>query len=117
MLREDPTQATQFHRLAREFVPILQELDRISRQLDQIDNWLAMQERLALRIGREQRYSARQSVRDLQARGRTIYQLVDDIRADIMRIVDDAGFPTDRERIELIHTAMDNVSEFAGHVH
>jgi len=114
---EDPTRATQFRRLAQEFGPILEELDRISRQLDQISHWLELKDRIALRTGREQRYSARQSVRDQQARGRAVYQLVDDIRADIAQIVDDAGFPTEGERVELINDAIDKVSEFSGHMH
>jgi hypothetical protein len=114
---EDPTVATRFRRLGQEFGPILQELDRIGRQLDQITNLLDHKDRIALRVGREYRYSARQSVRDLQARGQTVYQLLDDIRAEIEKIVADAGFPTERERIELINTAMEKVSEFAGHMH
>lgn len=113
----DPSIAARFQRLAREFAPILAELDLICRQLKQISHWLDMRDRIALRIGREQRYSARQSVRDLQARGRTIYQLADDIRADMADIVRAAGIPTQREQIELIHDAMENVSDFVGHVH
>jgi len=114
---EDPTAATRIRRLARELSPILKDLDQIAHQCGQITHSLEQRDRLALRIGREQRYRARQSVRDLQARGREVYQLIDDIREDIARIVDESGTLTDRERIELINTAMEKVGEFAGHLH
>jgi len=114
---EDPTAATRIRRLARELSPILKDLDQIAHQCGQITHSLEQRDRLALRIGREQRYRARQSVRDLQARGREVYQLIDDIREDIARIVGESGTLTDRERIELINTAMEKVGEFAGHLH
>jgi hypothetical protein len=113
----DPSLAARLHRLGHEFRPILRDLDRISRQLLQIGDWLDLRDRIALRLGRDQRYSARQSVRDLRARGRAIYQMLDDIRADIEQIVQAAGFPTERERIELINDAIEKVAEFAGHRH
>ena len=113
----DPSLAARLHRLRRQIVPIVQELDRISRQLKQISSWLDLRDRIALRLGREHRYRERQSVRDLQARGRSIYQLIDDIRADLDQIVHDVGFPTQREQIELLNDAMENISDFVGHVH
>lgn len=114
---EDPTVATRFRRLALEFRPILHELGRIGQQLDQIGNLLELKDRIAVRLAREQRYQARLSVRDLRAQGRALYQMLDDIRADIEKIVIAAGFPTERERIELMYSAMDNVSQFSGHMH
>jgi hypothetical protein len=113
----DPTTATRYRRLAGEFTPILRELESISRRIDQIEGFLDLKDRIAIRLSRDQRYSARQSVRDLQAQGRDLYQLIDDIRADVDKIVVVAGAPTERERIELINSAMDSVSQFAGHMH
>ena len=113
----DPSLAARLRRLGREFTPILLELDRICHQLEQIETSLEWRDRIAWRLGREQRYSARQSVRDHQAHGRAVYQLVEDIRAAMDRIVGEAGNPTERERIELINDAMEKVSEFAGHMH
>src|ERR1700730_7218982 len=61
----DSSLAARMRRLDRDLASVRQSLALIGRELKSISNLLDLKERMAFRIGRENCYSARQSVRDL----------------------------------------------------